>query len=59
MDRTLVQTHSVKLTTLDSGDFPAHEGGSVLEILRAVFRPFYKLFVMGSQSLEVPTMLRR
>jgi hypothetical protein len=49
----LVQTHCIGGSPFDSGDFRPDEGGSVLEILRAILRPDLELSVMRDQSLEM------
>jgi hypothetical protein len=48
-----VKTLSLELAPLDASDLRAHQSGAVFEILRAIFRPYLKLPMMGSQSLEL------
>src|ERR1700758_1331092 len=47
-----VKTLSVELAPLDTGDLRAHQCGAGFEVLRAIFRPYLELPMMGSQSLE-------
>src|SRR6516164_7075172 len=44
---------SIELAALDASDLGAHQGGAVLEILRAILRPDFELSMMGGQSLEM------
>ena len=44
---------SIELAALDASDLGAHEGGTVLEILRAILRPYFELPVVDGQSLDM------
>src|SRR6516164_8044419 len=48
-DRKLVQSLGFELMTFDTCKFSPYERGSVLEILRALRRPDFKLYVMSPQ----------
>src|SRR5215831_14284838 len=42
-DGALVQVHGLERASLYAGNLRAHEGESVLEVVRAVLRPYSKL----------------
>src|SRR5215831_41972 len=52
-DGLFVKMLSIELAALDASDLGAHQGGAVLEILRAILRPDFELSMMGHQSLEM------
>ena len=52
-DGLFVEAHRLKIAAFDAGDLRAHQGGAVLEILRAVRRPDFELTVVGGHSLEM------
>jgi hypothetical protein len=49
----------VECAAFDAGNFCADQGGSILEILRAILRPSFLLLLVSSQSLEMLLILRR
>src|SRR6185436_11474771 len=55
LDGRFVQVLGVQLSTFDAGDFRADQERAVLEVLRAVLRPFPELAVVGGQGLEMLT----
>ena len=57
-DGLFVEAHRINIAAVDAGDLRAHQGGAVLEILRAVRRPHFELTVVGGYSLDmVPALL--
>src|SRR5260221_4591181 len=48
-----VKVLRLELAPLDACDLRAHQCGAGFEILRAILRPYFELFVMRGQSLEV------
>ena len=45
-----VKTLSLELAPLDTGDLRAHQCGAGFEILRAIFRPYFELPMMGARA---------
>src|SRR5947208_6612681 len=52
-DRFLVQAFGIELAAFDPRDLGSHEGGAVLEVLRAIRRPDLELLVMSRDSVQV------
>src|ERR1700733_4699154 len=52
-DGLFVEAHPVKIASILAGNLGAHQRGAVLEIVRAIRRPYLELLIMCRKSLEV------
>ena len=52
-DGLFVEMLGIEFAAFDACDLCAHQCGAVLEILRAILRPYLELPVVGGQSLEM------
>src|SRR5262249_25686112 len=57
VDRLFVQAHRVQIAILDSGHFGADQGGTVLEVLRAILGPDVELSLVKGETLQMPLAL--
>ncbi len=57
-DGLLVELLGLEHAAFDPGDLRAYECGAVLEILRTIRRPCFKLSKMSGQSLAMLLVLR-
>src|SRR5262249_25238875 len=56
-DGPFVKVHGVERTAFNPGDLCADQRGAVLEILRAILRPYFELSVVGNQCFKLPVPL--
>jgi hypothetical protein len=52
-DGLFVEAHRIKVPAFDACGLGAYQRNTVLEIFRAILRPYFELSVVGGQSLEM------